>query len=139
MNKIILILLFAASIISAQSDWARWDEKQISYEIPTHQHHDYALDNSNISLTMLSLVRNAYYFFISDLDGDNCPFSPSCSAFFIESVKETSILKGTLMFADRFTRDLNLFKGQYHYQLLPKNKYYDPTSNYTLYSEKIKF
>ena len=121
-----------------QTDWERWSEKQVSYEIPTHQHHDYTIDNSNIGLSMISLVRNAYYFFISDLDGDNCPFTPSCSAFYKQAIKETSIFKGTFMFADRFTRDLNLFKGQSHYRLLSSNKYFDPAGNYTLYSNKIK-
>ena len=123
----------------AQTDWVKWEAKQVTYELPTHQNHNYTIDNSNFGMTILSVVRNAYYFFISDLDGDNCPFDPSCSAFFIQSVKETSIIKGTLMFADRFTRDLNFFKGMNHYPLLASNKFSDPVYNYTLHSEKIKF
>ena len=125
--------------INAQTDWVKWEAKQVSFELPTPQNHDYALDKSGFGMTILSVVRNTYYFFISDLDGDNCPFTPSCSAFFIQSVKETSIFKGALMFADRFTRDLNFFKGMNHYLLLSSNKFFDPAYNYTLHSKKIKF
>lgn len=137
----ICIYLFLFSItfnLNAQTDWKRWEEKQVSFELPTRQNHHYTIDNSNLGMTMLSVIQKAYYFFISDLDGDNCPFEPSCSAFFIQAVKETSIFKGTLMFADRFTRDINFFKGLNHYPLLTSNKFLDPTYNYTLHSEKIK-
>jgi putative component of membrane protein insertase Oxa1/YidC/SpoIIIJ protein YidD len=138
MKKSILILFLTACINYGQSDYTKWDEKKVSYEIPSSQHHDYTIDNSNFGLTILSIIKNAYYFFISDLDGDNCPFTPTCSTFFIQAVKETSIFKGTLMFADRFTRDLNLFKNISHYKILSTNKLLDPAINYTLYSEKIK-
>lgn len=124
--------------LNAQTDWVRWEVKEINYELPISHHHDYTVDKSSIGMIMLSVLRNTYYFFISDLDGDNCPFEPSCSAFFLQSVKEASIFKGTLMFSDRFTRDLNLFKGLDHYPLLASKKFSDPAYNYTLHSEKIK-
>ena len=90
-------------------------------------------------MIMLSSLRNIYYFFISDLDGDNCPFYPTCSAFFIQSIKETDLFIGGLMFADRFTRDLNLLKGINHYPIKKSGKFFDPPYNYTLNSQKIKF
>lgn len=137
----ICIYIFLLTIpfnLNAQTDWVRWEGKETSYELtPTH-HHDYTLDKSSFGMTLFSVLRNTYYFFISDLDGDNCPFEPSCSAFFLQSVKETSIFKGSLMFADRFTRDLNFFKGTDHYHLLASKKFSDPAYNYTLHSEKIK-
>ncbi len=125
--------------LNAQTDWVKWEGKETFYELPATRHHDYTVDKSSFGMTLLSVVRNTYYFFISDLDGDNCPFEPSCSAFFLQSVKETSIIKGTLMFADRFARDLNFFKGMNHYPLLASNKFSDPAYNYTLHNEKIKF
>ena len=134
-----LLILISVTSISAQNDWVKWESKQISYEIPVHPRNNYAIDNSGFGLTILSVARNVYNFFISDLDGDNCAFSPSCSLFFVQAIKETSIFKGTLMFADRFTRDMNFFKGSNHYTLLPSNKFSDPAHNYTLHSEKIKF
>jgi len=138
----ICIYLFLFSIpynLYAQTDWVRWEGKETFYQLPATHDHDYTVDKSSIGMTLLSVLRNTYYFFISDLDGDNCPFEPSCSAFFLQSVKETSIIKGTLMFADRFTRDLNFFKGMNHYSLLSSNKFSDPAYNYTLHSAKIKF
>ena len=136
----IYISLFSITYnLNAQTDWVRWEGKETSYELtPTH-HHDYTLDKSSFGMTLLSVLRNTYYFFISDLDGDNCPFEPSCSAFFLQSIKETSIFKGSLMFADRFTRDLNFFKVTDHYSLLASRKFSDPANNYTLHSAKIKF
>jgi putative component of membrane protein insertase Oxa1/YidC/SpoIIIJ protein YidD len=139
MIKATVIILIISGTLFAQTDWTKWNAQPASYEITIHQKYDYSVDNSNFGLTLLSVTRNLYYFFISDLDGDNCAFNPSCSLFFIQAVKETSIFKGTLMFADRFTRDINFFKGMNHYPLLPSNKYFDPAYNYTLNSQKIKF
>ncbi|MCX6175647.1 MAG: membrane protein insertion efficiency factor YidD [Ignavibacteriales bacterium] len=136
----IYLFLFSSTYnLNAQTDWVKWEGKETFYELLATHHHDYTVDKSSLGMTLLSVMRDTYYFFISDLDGDNCPFEPSCSAFFLQSVKETSIFKGTLMFADRFTRDLNFFKGMNHYLLLSSNKFFDPAYNYTLYSKKIKF
>jgi putative component of membrane protein insertase Oxa1/YidC/SpoIIIJ protein YidD len=137
-NKVILILIISAFSIAAQEDWQKWEGKEISYEFPAISKRDYCIDNSSVGITLLSLVGNAYYFLISDLDGDNCPFTPSCSRFFIDAVKETNILSGTVMFADRFTRDMNPIKGIDHYLLHRSGKYFDPPSNYTLSLQKIK-
>ena len=138
MRSFFLFLFLGVTLISAQTELVKWESQQMSYELPAHRHHDYSIDKSSLGLSILSVARNAYYFFVSDLDGDNCAFSPTCSAFFIQAVKETSIIKGTLMFADRFTRDINFFKGSNHYPLLSTNKFLDPAYNYTLHSAKIK-
>ena len=138
MKSFFLFFFLSVTLLSAQTELVKWESQQVSYELPAHQRHDYSIDKSSFGLSILSVARNAYYFFVSDLDGDNCAFSPTCSAFFIQAVKETSIIKGTLMFADRFTRDINFFKGSNHYPLLPTNKFFDPAYNYTLHSAKIK-
>ncbi len=136
---IVFLLIVLTCSIHAQTDLQRWEAKSIPYEISGHAGHDYSIDNSSFGMTLISLARNVYYFFISDLDGDNCPFYPTCSSFFVQSVKETNFIKGTLMFADRFTRDINFFKGKNHYMLTPGGKFYDPPSNYTFDIQKIKF
>lgn len=136
--RLLISFLFITEISCAQTEWVKWEYQQVSYELPAQQHHDYTIDKSSFGLSILSVARNAYYFFISDLDGDNCAFSPSCSTFYLQAIKETSIFKGTLMFADRFTRDINFFKGSNNYQLLSTNKFFDPAYNYTLHSAKIK-
>ncbi len=138
--KFIFMLFFLSAVsLFAQNEFVKWEAAPASYEINNADRHDYTLDRSGFGMTILSVLRNGYYFFVSDLDGDNCAFSPSCSAFFLQAVKETSIFKGALMFADRFTRDINFFKGLNHYPQLPDRKFYDPSSNYTLHSAKIKF
>lgn len=135
---ICFVLLFAFQL-RAQTDWVKWDAQTVSYELTKTQHHEYSIDKSGFGMTLISFGRNVYYFFISDLDGDNCPFNPTCSQFLVQSIKETNIFVGPLMFADRFTRDLNFIKGRDHYQILPNGRFFDPAYNYTLNSKKIKF
>ncbi|MFA7229074.1 MAG: membrane protein insertion efficiency factor YidD [Melioribacteraceae bacterium] len=139
--KFILYISFLVSFspLFAQTDWERWDAKDASYENQSVKIYSNNSDGSGFGMTILSGLKNSYDFFISDLDGDNCAFAPSCSAFFLQAVKESGIIKGTLMFADRFTRDINFFKGSNKYILLQDRKYYDPSYNYLLRSEKIKF
>jgi len=118
--------------VSGQVDWERWDAKEISYEIPQISGKSYEFDKSDFSMFLISGLKNTYYFLFSDLDGDNCPFTPSCSTFLVQSVKETNLLQGALMFADRFTRDLNMFKSIEHYHIHSSGRFYDPVTNYTL-------
>ena len=122
----------------AQQEFQKWEAKEISFELPAHLHRDYDIDTTNTGMKFLSVLRNAYYFFVSDLDGDNCPFNPSCSKFFIDGVKVTNIFQGVLMFADRFTRDMNVFKDGDHYRLGNNGKLIDPPYNYTLNLQQIK-
>jgi len=138
--KILLLQLFCLTgTLLSQPDSERWEAKQTLYELPETYLHDYTIDKSSFGMTLLTSFRNIYYFFISDLDGDNCPFYPTCSSFFIQAVKETNIFNGGLMFADRFTRDLNLLKRKDHYPISKSGKFFDPPYNYTLNSQKIKF
>ncbi len=139
MRLFFLIISICACSLSAQSDWAKWEAKQIPYEIPASHQQEYKIDSSDLGMTLISFAHNTYNFFVSDLDGDNCPFYPSCSSFFVLSVKETNIILGTLMFADRFTRDLNFFKGMNRYPIAANGKFIDPPSNYTMHIQKIKF
>jgi len=43
------------------------------------------------------------------------------------------------MFADRFTRDYNIFKRHEHYPRVKDGHYYDPVYLYTLNSASIKY
>jgi len=73
------------------------------------------------------------------VDGENCPFNPSCSGFLIEAIKETNLPQGTLMFFDRFTRDLNIFGRMNHYPRYGALHLYDPVDLYTLNEDKIQY
>jgi putative component of membrane protein insertase Oxa1/YidC/SpoIIIJ protein YidD len=118
---------FSGSLYS-QTDWERWEKIEINYQLPNNfQHRDYSFNPGS----PVKFLANAYWFFISDVDGNNCPFKPSCSSFFIQSVEETNLAQAILMFFDRFTRDINIFKKD-HYPLTTDGYFYDPPSLYTL-------
>lgn len=139
-----VINLFPQGIRHAEklnsADWQKWGKADYSYEIPDQTlsgKRNYSLSGENIGGTILKSFADTYWFFISDVDGDNCSFHPTCSSFFIQAVKKTNFLQGTLMFADRFTRDLNLFKLD-HYPRVKDGHFYDPVILYTLNKDDIK-
>ncbi len=140
MMKLFTLFIFLVFTYTAfaQHDWQRWQAVKTSYEIKTFKTRDYQIDNSNIESIVITNARNLYYFFISDLDGDNCSFYPSGSMFFVEAVKKTNIIKGTLMFADRFTRDTDFFKSLNQYPVRVAGKLFDPVYNYMLDKSRIK-
>ena len=137
MMKIILLWMLFAALLRAQTDWERWSAAEVSYEI-TGSSADGRTSSGNAAGTgLLGMAKSAYTFFISDHDGDNCPFYPSCSNFFVQAVNETNIFQGLLMFADRFTRDSNFFKYRGMYPVHKSGKFFDPVCNYKLDPEKI--
>jgi len=135
-----LLVLFPLSVFT-QTDWIKWEKADYDYRKPNnYRHRDYSYENdSSAAQYIVQTTANAYWYFVSDLDGDNCPFRPSCSAFFVESSKQTNVFQGTLMFFDRFTRDFNLYKRHEHYPKVSNGYYYDPVSLYTLDKSKIKY
>jgi putative component of membrane protein insertase Oxa1/YidC/SpoIIIJ protein YidD len=140
MNKFLFILFFCCSFIYAQTDWARWEKADIDYAKQSNKDkRAYSISGNNLPETFIKSLASAYWFFISDLDGDNCPFHPSCSAFLIESVKETNLPQGVLMFFDRFTRDLNIFNRADKYPRIGTFHFYDPVQLYTLGENKINY
>ena len=134
----VLFLLFPLSLFS-QSDWVKWEKAEFDYRKSTEfRQRDYSYDNDcTASHYLVKTTANVYWYFVSDLDGDNCPFRPSCSAFFVESSKQTNVFQGTLMFFDRFTRDINIYKRHEHYPRLRNGYFHDPASLYTLEESKI--
>ncbi len=137
-SGILIGLFLLANITIAQTERSRWEAKSSIFQLPQIEERDYSLDKSNFGMLTLTAVRNLYWFAFSDLDGDNCPFHPSCSAFFVQAVKQTNFVQGLLMFADRFTRDTNFFKSREQYKIDETGKLYDPVEKYTLSGEDIK-
>jgi len=132
---VVFILLIFTNYILAQTDWDRWQKAEVDYSLE-QKGVDEDIHHKNTSSPLL-ILKKVYSFFISDLDGDNCPFYPTCSSFFVESVHQTNFIKGTLMFTDRFTRDSNLFKLHEHYPIHVSGKFYDPAHNYQLKDSTI--
>jgi len=138
--NLILLFLFITTSAFCQMENLKWQKSDPSYEKPTKQvHRDYSFEADNPGELIAKSLANAYWFFISDVDGDNCPFRPSCSSFLLQSVKETNIFQASLMFFDRFTRDMNIAKGDEHYPKVSAGYFYDPPKNYTLNQGKIKY
>ncbi|MFO7445519.1 MAG: membrane protein insertion efficiency factor YidD [Ignavibacteriaceae bacterium] len=131
-----LLLLFTLLIVSpgnifSQSKTEKWGKAEVIYTLPSNsEKRDYAIKGESAGEIISKSFINTYWFFISDIDGDNCPFHPSCSSFFAESVSKTGLITGTLMFADRFTRDINIINRRGKYPLHKSGKYYDPPSLY---------
>jgi putative component of membrane protein insertase Oxa1/YidC/SpoIIIJ protein YidD len=134
--KTFLVFIILCTPLLAQTDWGKWETAEVSYELRPIDKKNYQFDTGSLDGLIMSSMKNIYYFTISDLDGDNCPFYPSCSNFYVSAVKQTNIFQGTLMFADRFTRDSNLFKSRNHYKYYSHGKFHDPVELYTL-KEKI--
>jgi len=127
-------------VLSAQTDTHKWGKAVVSYQENTAAtERNYGIEKGSLGDVLVDGFTHAYWIFISDVDGDNCPFTPSCSSFFVESVKGTNIFQGTLMFADRLTRDTNFFNRQYHYPYAKNGRLYDVPSNYKLNAAEIKY
>ena len=138
--KFFILLLFFSTSALCQIENLKWQKAELFYEIPDNNFpRNYSFEAANAGEFITKSFTNAYWFFISDVDGDNCPFRPSCSVFLLESIKETNIFQASLMFFDRFTRDMNLAKGYYHYPHIRSRYFYDPPRNYTLNQGKINY
>lgn len=132
MKLLFLFLLFISSAFS-QTELTKWGKADFFYRVEdSSDHRDYSNNSSNTFDILLKSFANAYWFFISDLDGDNCPFHPSCSAFLLDAVEETNFIQGVLMFSDRFTRDASFIGRSSRYPLHKSGKLYDPAYLYDL-------
>ena len=140
-KKYFFLFLFIAQLgIYSQTDWVRWEKSDPSYTTKNdYQEREYDLSMQSPSDVIVKPIINSYWFFVSDVDGANCPFHPSCSSFLVQSLKETNPLQGVVMFFDRFTRDTNVFGRNEHYPRYGKNHFYDPVTLYTLDEEQINF
>lgn len=136
----LLLFLFPSSFLTPQTDWIKWEKAETQYPVKKMSDDgNHSLSGDNFSESVLQNIVSAYWFFISDVDGDNCPFRPSCSRFISEAVKETNLPKGVLMFFDRFTRDMNIFNRQNKYPRFGPHYFYDPVYLYTLDENSIRY
>jgi putative component of membrane protein insertase Oxa1/YidC/SpoIIIJ protein YidD len=131
-NRIFLLIVLLTSLSAAQTERDKWSKSEdpylISYEV---YQNDYSFNTGSLSGNLVQPFILLYRFVISDQDGDNCPFYPSCSHFYVEAVKETNIVTGTLMFGDRFTRDMNFIDRKGRYPFTVNKRFYDPPGLYT--------
>lgn len=139
-RKFVILFLFSCSSQFPQSDWVKWEKVNLNYARQKEStKRDYSISEGNFAKQFVKSLAIGYWFFISDVDGDNCPFSPSCSKFLIQAVEETNLPQGVLMFFDRFTRDLNIFNRENKYPRIGASHFYDPIQLYTLDKELINY
>jgi putative component of membrane protein insertase Oxa1/YidC/SpoIIIJ protein YidD len=141
-SKLTIFLVVTLLISSAfcQVENLKWQKADISYEKQIHNSkRNYSFESENTGEFLTKSLANIYWFFISDVDGDNCSFRPTCSAFLLQSVKETNIFQASLMFFDRFTRDINIAKSHDHYPRISSGYFYDPPHNYNFIQERINY
>ena len=138
----LLLLLVTFFIIPAfsQTDWVKWEKADYSYQIENNSRdRSYSFASTGVGDFAGKVLINTYWFFISDVDGANCPFNPTCSSFLVQSISETNPIQGLLMSFDRFTRDTNIYGRQEHYPRFGNTHFYDPITLYTLDEKKINF
>ena len=58
----------------------------------------------NITSKFLILIIRSYQIFISPLIGNNCRYHPTCSEYFIESLKIHGPIKGTILGVKRISK-----------------------------------
>lgn len=115
-------VLVAVSPVPAFCSAASMQAPRLSTQQPEHQHEP---ETSVVRLVFLGAI-DFYRSTISPTSGARCGFSPSCSAFGRQAVKEYGPLQGVMMTADRLTR-CNLFKEpDQDYFHLPDGLLFDP-------------
>lgn len=70
---------------------------------------------------------------ISPIEGPRCGFSPSCSAFGHQAIREQGPIRGVMMTADRLMRDTVFTVPGPGYTVLPDGFLFDPVSRNLLH------
>lgn len=139
MNYLLIIIFSYYVIAFSQTEKEKWGKNETSYiQVNDNIKKEYSFSGDTPFEFIINSSVYVYRIIFSNLDGENCPFHPSCSYFLIESVKETNIFQGVLMFMDRFTRDLNFVERNKKYSRHRSGKFNDPVLFYT-FSNKNYF
>jgi len=106
MKTIILILfLIVPAFCSAQTGQdIKTFENLFDVKTDTHKWTDELKESRNEFTFIFSAVFVIYKEVLSSQDIDACVFTPSCSVYAIESIKEEGVIKGYLNALDRLTR-----------------------------------
>jgi putative component of membrane protein insertase Oxa1/YidC/SpoIIIJ protein YidD len=93
---------------------------------------DRAPETSSVRLVFLGAIE-LFQKRISPIEGPRCGFSPSCSAFGHQAIREQGPVRGVMMTADRLMRDTILTVPGPGYTVLPNGYYFDPVSRNLLH------
>lgn len=93
---------------------------------------DRAPETSFVRLVFLGAIEQ-FQKRISPIEGPRCGFSPSCSAFGHQAVREQGPVRGVMMTADRLMRDTIFTVPGPGYTVLPNGLLFDPVSRNLLH------
>ncbi len=123
---LISIFSFSLENLHAQSN-IEFDKFKNIFETQTHRHHweNQLKENKNELQFVFSLLFVIYKEIFSSQDMDSCVFTPSCSVYAIETIKQKGMFIGIM---DAFDRISRCNPGRHKsYPADPKtNKFYDP-------------
>ena len=94
----------------------------VSARVQTPEH-----ETSSVKLVFLGAIR-LFQELISPIDGPRCGFSPSCSAFGHQAVRQYGPVRGVLLTADRLLRCTPFTTPGTDYLVLPNGRLFDPVS-----------
>jgi putative component of membrane protein insertase Oxa1/YidC/SpoIIIJ protein YidD len=86
-----------------------------------------APETSSVRLVFLGAI-GMFQKWISPIEGPRCGFTPSCSTFGHQAIREQGPVRGVTMTADRLMRDTILTVPGPGYTVLPNGSIYDPVS-----------
>jgi len=84
-------------------------------------------ETSSIKLVFLEAIE-LFQKRISPIDGPRCGFSPTCSAFGHQAIRDYGPVRGVMMTADRLMRDTFLTELGPGYIVQPDGRIFDPPS-----------
>ena len=84
-------------------------------------------ETSSVRLVFLGAIE-LFQKRVSPIEGPRCGFSPSCSAFGHQAIREQGPFRGVAMTADRLMRDTVFTAPGPGYTVLPDGHYFDPVS-----------
>lgn len=95
-------------------------------------HEKQALETSSVKIVFLTAIR-FFQVRISPIDGPRCGFSPTCSRYGYEAIREYGPVQGIIMTGDRLIRCNPWKRPGRDYPLLPNGKLYDPVQTSVLF------
>ncbi|MGB3467163.1 MAG: membrane protein insertion efficiency factor YidD [Cyclobacteriaceae bacterium] len=122
----LILILFSSATLSAQHLSLSVVNVPKTTKSTFKKKYNKALSNTDSEYKLA--LNGAFYFykeFLSSQDGDNCSFTPSCSEYAVLAVKEKGLLKGSVMFFDRYTR-CNTFSNEFYKKDFKKKRLIDP-------------
>jgi len=123
-------LNFFIWIICGVAYGQQWKAVDVDYaeEMPVKK--KYYEIKGDVPEIVFKVLVNGYRLFISDPDGENCPFSPSCSRFFVEALGKTNLIEAVLLTSDRLIRDTSFDNKYKHYHIDRFGYLIDPPLRY---------